>query len=453
MAIQGENEQAAVVPAVDLVSRSRDRERLEQIDRNIESARRAYEYGYISEEEYVANIALNKANMDTVITVYDAVTGKASQCRLSELPDKIEGDHTGRWVTGDMQVTLIDSVTGKRSKAYGWEIKNKRAGDWTGQWYTPEERVTVFEADTGETYTAYAWELTSKRQGDHTGRWYTQHEKMPVRSRVTGQVVYVEADQAKTFIKNDKIKAAQIAVERARAQAEATAAASSARASSGSQSTHSTQHRRHYDSDNGIDVDYFEPLMEEWRQKRIEITKEKIEAINNELPKGVVGIGGSGFSQLGGRVSAGVYFVSDMYGNQGIALTSGAGGGSLGAGVGASVFFTNHETIYDLEGWGVASGVSGGPLLGLGVGADYIGSSSGQGIQINVSVSAKPVLESHGESNYTSILLSGKGYVTPMNNILMRERERLIQVKEALEKGYVDSEIVRQDILLDMRRQ
>ncbi len=39
MVIQGENEQAAVVPAADL-----------EIERNIESARRAYEYGYISEE-------------------------------------------------------------------------------------------------------------------------------------------------------------------------------------------------------------------------------------------------------------------------------------------------------------------------------------------------------------------------------------------------------------------
>ena len=46
-------------PVVDLVADL-------EIERNIESARRAYEYGYISEEEYVANIALNKANMDTV---------------------------------------------------------------------------------------------------------------------------------------------------------------------------------------------------------------------------------------------------------------------------------------------------------------------------------------------------------------------------------------------------
>lgn len=113
------------------------------------------------------------------------------------------------WIMGSDMVTVYERDTAYQSEARADEIRIKRAGDSTGVWRTGDQMAVVYEYGTGNRSEARYDEIAQKRAGDSTGQWGMAADSIPVYSKVEGRTVYVRADQAKDYLRNDSVQYAK----------------------------------------------------------------------------------------------------------------------------------------------------------------------------------------------------------------------------------------------------
>ena len=119
-------------------------------------------------------------------------------------------------------------------------------------------------------------------------------------------------------------------------------------------------------------------------------------------------------AQAGWRGSVSISVIKDDNGRWGIAISGGGGGGTVSVSAAGFYTRTNAESIYQLREGGVATGGSAGPGVIFG-GYEKVYPLQGdwEGNTYFGGIGAEPVIEVHGEANYTRVLgIIGEGSIT-----------------------------------------